>query len=135
MKILRRSNRGPHRSVWRLLQATGGTGTTVSVSRKRRQCKQCPWKVSTDPRKIPRGYSKEKHCALARTIAKPGDVSRIGEPLHIMACHDADKLPCVGWLANQIGPGNNIQLRLKARAYGEFQTVGKQHERFEDTLP
>lgn len=45
---------------------------------------------------------------------------------------------CVGWLANQLGPGNNIALRLAVRVgrvSADFELVGKQHPRFEDTLP
>jgi hypothetical protein len=44
----------------------------------------------------------------------------------------------VGWLAHQLGPGNNIALRLAVmagRIDGNVETVGPQHERFEDTLP
>ena len=104
---------------------------------KRRQCAKCPWKVTTDPHEIPRGYSAKKHRALACTIAEPGSIASLGEPLRFMSCHDTHNLPCVGWLANQLGPGNNIALRLAARngQFGEFELVGEQHERFEDTLP
>lgn len=61
-------------------------------------------------------------------------------PLHVMACHEAKlnkEYPCVGWLVNQLGPGNNLLLRLQARdgRFNKLQTVGPQHERFEDTLP
>jgi uncharacterized protein DUF6283 len=102
-------------------------------TKPRRQCAKCPWKVSTDPHNIPNGYR------LACTIAKPGDL-RVGG-LRVMACHEAPvgrELPCVGWLHNQLGPGNNIALRLAAlsgRINANVQTVGPQHERFEDTLP
>lgn len=58
-----------------------------------------------------------------------------------MACHETKlggELPCVGWLVHQLGPGNNIGLRLAVihgRVDGNVQTVGPQHETFEDTLP
>lgn len=44
---------------------------------------------------------------------------------------------CIGWIENQLGPGNNIPLRLKMLNYdlSEMETFGDQHERFEDTLP
>lgn len=105
------------------------------MMRERKQCKRCPWKVSVDPRKIPRGYDACKHRALEGTIAEPGVYTH--GPLRIMACHDTHSKPCVGWLANQIGPGNNIALRLAVidGRYGKFKTVGKQHARFKDTLP
>ena len=83
----------------------------------RKQCTKCPWKVSTDPRDIPGGYCVEKHANLARTIATPGEVM-LGGVLRIMACHETTggrELPCVGWLVHQLGPGNNIPLRLAAR--------------------
>jgi len=105
----------------------------------RKQCTKCPWKVSTDPRDIPGGYCVEKHANLARTIATPGEVM-LGGVLRIMACHETTggrELPCVGWLVHQLGPGNNIPLRLAARdgRYGDVRTVGPQHATFEDTLP
>lgn len=58
-----------------------------------------------------------------------------------MACHETKvggELPCVGWLVHQLGPGNNLGLRLaviSGRVDGNVKTVGPQHETFEDTLP
>lgn len=106
----------------------------------RRQCSKCPWKKSTDPNEIPNGYSEAKHRALADTIAKPGDVPR-ADTIRIFACHETPigrELPCVGWLVNQLGPGNNIALRLRiftGLIDANVRTDGPQHERFEDTLP
>ena len=103
----------------------------------RRQCEKCPWKVDTDPHDIPH-YEEERHRDLAGTI-KEG-LEGIGGG-RVMACHEtpegAEK-PCVGWLANQLGPGNNIGLRLAAsagRIDTDFELDGEQHEQFEDTLP
>ena len=106
----------------------------------RRQCAKCPWKVSTNPHDIPNGYSEEQHCDLRDTIARPAEFRPSG-PLRMMACHETsigDELPCVGWLAHQLGPGNNIALRMAViagRIDGDIELVGDQHERFEDTLP
>ena len=106
----------------------------------RRQCRKCPWRAGSDPRAIPNGYDERKHRALCSTIAEPGFVGR-GDALRLMACHETPvgrELPCVGWLANQLGPGNNIPLRLaviQRLVNADFETVGAQHERFEDTLP
>lgn len=103
-----------------------------------RQCAKCPWKRSTDPRSIPKGYSEELHRELAKTIAEPGSMYSTG---HSMACHEhppGDEAHCVGWLMNQIGPGNNIPLRLRVLScenIGEVVLGGPQHERFEDTFP
>lgn len=105
----------------------------------RRQCKTCPWKVGTDPNAIP-GYSLAKHRALTSTIADPGDI-RMGGELRMMACHyspEGSEKACVGWLANQLGPGNNIALRLRAMLEPElarFELDGPQRARFEETLP
>lgn len=104
----------------------------------RKQCAKCPWKVSTDPHDIPDGYDPEKHAALKNTIAD-GSLNLCG--LRMMACHETgpeNQLPCVGWLANQLGHGNNIGLRLAVinkRVDANVKTVGEQHQRFEDTLP
>lgn len=110
------------------------------MSRPRRQCKKCPWKVGSDPYEIPNGYDVAKHCALDQTIAEPGALN-LGGALRIMACHESKvgtDVPCVGWIVHQLGPGNNIALRLAAMRGvidANVQTVGPQHERFEDTLP
>ncbi len=103
----------------------------------RKQCQKCPWKVDVDPNDIPGGYCATKHAALSDTIAEG---LRDG-PIRIMACHETSlgrELPCVGWLVNQLGTGNNLSLRMRVAAGqidGNVRTVGEQHQRFEDTLP
>jgi hypothetical protein len=58
-----------------------------------------------------------------------------------MACHETPvgaELPCVGWLANQMGTGGNIPLRLAVatgQINGDVETVGEQHASFELTVP
>ena len=106
---------------------------------KRKQCAKCPWKKTTNPHDIPNGYDVAQHRALKKTIATPGDIGAITSgKLHLMACHETHDEPCVGWLVQQLGPGNNIALRYRV-ALGhldaDVETVGEQHERFEDTLP
>lgn len=104
------------------------------------QCAKCPWKVSTNPYEIPNGYSADLHALLDRTIAEPG-AFRPDSTMHVMACHEhpeGDEAHCVGWLMNQLGPGNNIALRLAMRGcenLGRVLLDGPQHELFEDTLP
>ena len=106
-----------------------------------RQCKACPWKKSTVPElDIPGEYCEQKHQALRGTIAEPGKIPDNLTSLRVMACHEHDvgaEQPCVGWVLHQLGPGNNIGLRLLARdgRFSKLRTVGPQHERFEDTLP
>ena len=109
------------------------------MSEPRLQCEHCPWKRSTVPeRDIPGGYSAELHRGLAGTIAQPGDLRSNGRA---MACHesrDSAPPPCVGWMHNQLGAGNNLALRMAVIAGkidGNVEVVGPQHERFEDTLP
>jgi hypothetical protein len=109
------------------------------MKKPRLQCAKCPWKVTTDPNDIPNGYCEVKHSKLADTIAKPGALPM--GPLRVFACHESSvgrELPCVGWLENQLGEGNNIALRLAVsmgRIDANVRTVGEQHTRFEDTLP
>ena len=105
----------------------------------RKQCKKCPWRKDVDPVTIPNGYCETKHAALKNTISKPGKLN-LAE-IRIMACHESPiglEKPCVGWLVHQLGPGNNIGLRLaviEGRIDADVETVGEQHETFEDTLP
>lgn len=102
------------------------------------QCEKCPWRVDVDPFDIPNGYSVELHRSLADTIATPGILNSTGR---VMACHEHDsagEVHCVGWLINQLGPGNNIPLRMQMRFCtnaGAIRVHGEQHEHFEDTLP
>lgn len=110
------------------------------MSKKRVQCRHCPWRVGTDPNDIPNGYCSTKHANLKSTIARD-PLSSLGGPLVMMACHEApvgNELPCVGWLSNQLGPGNNLGLRLAAATGSincDFELVGEQHPTLEDTLP
>ena len=107
-----------------------------------KQCANCPWLVGSDPLAIP-GYDIEMHRSLACTIADQQDVvSQFNiEELKVMACHYSkpdNQHYCIGWLFNQLGPGNNIALRLKMMGYEnakDIQVRGPQHEKFEDTFP
>jgi hypothetical protein len=107
--------------------------------KRTKQCGKCPWRKDADPRDIPDGYSEDKHRALSSTIARPGDLrGAFGGPLHIMACHETGDAHCLGWLAHQCGPGNNIGLRMHMMSCEnarDVKLVGEQHETFEDTLP
>lgn len=100
-----------------------------------KQCAKCPWKKSTNPHLID-GYCAIKHKGLKDTIAIPG---LLRETNRAMACHHSDGFDgmyCIGWLTNQLGPGNNIPLRIKMLDYdlSKVKTVGCQHDKFEDTL-
>lgn len=104
-----------------------------------KQCKKCPWRVDVDPHDIPDGYCETKHAALSGTIARGLSIGLTD--LRMMACHETPvgkERPCVGWLHNQLGPGNNIALRLWAirnLRNEKLELVGEQHATFEDTLP
>ncbi len=100
------------------------------------QCEKCPWLVEVDPHDIPNGYCEKKHRALKRTIARPGALN-FGQP-NAMACHEGHDAHCIGWLVNQVGPGNNIGLRIRMISCQNAKKIrlrGEQHQRFEDTLP
>lgn len=109
-----------------------------------KQCAKCPWKVSTNPPDIPGGYDLQKHKDLIRTISPPNQsaddiVTAVqGGCLRVMACHEHHDHHCVGWLANQMGCGNNIPLRMMMLSCDnvfDLELDGDQHETFEDTLP
>ena len=103
-----------------------------------RQCAKCPWRKDCNPHEIPNGYREELHELLAITIAEPEALTSNGRA---MACHESpvgEEAHCVGWLVHQLGPGNNIPLRLRMATCenaGEITTIGEQHETFEETLP
>ena len=91
-------------------------------------------------RDIPGGYCETRHKSLASTIAMPGSLQDLSTPIRMMACHESPpggEQPCVGWVLNQLGPGNNLALRLLARdgRFRDLRVDGLQHDRFEDTLP
>lgn len=99
------------------------------------QCMKCPWRVEADPHDIPNGYCEVKHRALKRTISS-GLLSM--QNRHVMACHETHNAHCIGWLVNQIGPGNNIGLRIRmmnCENADKIKLRGEQHACFEDTLP
>lgn len=58
-----------------------------------------------------------------------------------MSCHEhgsEEGVHCVGWVVHQLGPGNNIPLRLEMMSCENafaIQVHGDQHQSFEDTLP
>ena len=105
---------------------------------RNKQCAACPWKVTTDPDKdIPGGYCKKQHAALKRTIAEEGVI--LAGSNRMMACHESEtgnEYPCVGWVAQQLGPGNNIGLRMLARdgRFNDMELDGEQHQTLEETL-
>ena len=92
-----------------------------------------------NPHDIPGAYSEDKHAALSCTIA--GRESHMHSQVVQMACHETPEggeSPCVGWLVNQLGPGNNIALRMRVmfgNIDGDVETVGPQHDCLAATLP
>ena len=112
-------------------------GGGLSTSR-REQCSKCPWKVGVDPYEIPHGYDREKHAKLNRTIASGTQTLR---GFRAMSCHEFtvdDERPCVGWLHNQLGSGNNLGLRLAVitgKIDGRYELDGEQHETLASSFP
>ncbi len=101
-------------------------------AKPRRQCKACPWRKTTVPEEdIPGGYSAQRHRDL---IACQADGFKgFGQPQRAMACHEfppGAEQACVGWVINQIGPGNNIGLRMRALRgdYAGWEIDGEQYE-------
>lgn len=102
------------------------------------QCKSCPWRVDCVPdRDIP-NYVPGMHVNLDKTI-KSGIDTMFRKVRHVMACHyskPGEEFPCAGWLHNQIGPGNNLGVRISVMA-GKMPVPmvdGEQYETFEETL-
>ena len=101
------------------------------------QCAKCPWRKDVDPRDIPNGYCEIKHEGLRRTIAQP-DTPNLTGTMHVMACHETNDAHCIGWLMNQLGPGNNIGMRIRMSSCENASKIrlrGEQHACFDDTLP
>lgn len=99
------------------------------------QCAKCPWRKDVNPHEIPNSYSEEKHRALSSTISS-GLRSLLADKA--MACHESHDAHCLGWLVNQVGPGNNIGLRIqmtKCENTDKIRLIGEQHDTFDDTLP
>ena len=107
--------------------------------KRTKKCAKCPWCKDVNSHDIPNGYSEEKHRVLVSTIAEAGDLSAVASnEIRVMACHETHDTHCIGWLANQIGDGNNIALRLDMLSCANadnIRLVGEQHKLFEDTLP
>ncbi len=105
-----------------------------------KQCRTCPWKMRSRVADIP-NYERSLHESLINTIAnKYGNISRINEPLRIMACHyskDDAELECIGWLMNQLGAGNNIPLRIRMMGCSNIREIeldGAQKQTFGETF-
>lgn len=110
--------------------------------KRTKQCAKCPWKKKTNPHEIPNGYTVENHRNLANTIATdPIGLQLTRDEINVMSCHESnneDQEYCVGWLMNQLGPGNNIAMRLKMMSCAnskDLELFGEQHACFADTLP
>lgn len=103
----------------------------------RKQCRKCPWKVGTG-KNIPNGFARDARDRMQRMTAMPGSLVRTEL---LMQCHETPEtkpLPCVGWLVHQLGPGNNLRLRMALIAGqidGNVETIGPQHRRPEDVVP
>lgn len=118
---------------------SGRRGSAASGTSRRstvRQCRTCPWREGARVENIPH-YDRGQHEGLEGTIRS--GLATLGNELRLMACHhsrEGDEFPCAGWLANQLGPGNNIGLRM-AVAGGRVpgpQVDGPQRESFEQTF-
>jgi hypothetical protein len=111
----------------------------AALTKRLKQCKSCPWRVDCVPDKDIPNYVPELARKLDRTCQS--GLRTLGQrEMHVMACHyskPGEEFPCAGWLHNQLGPGNNIAVRLRVITGSMPVSVvdGDQHERYEDTLP
>lgn len=109
----------------------------------RTQCRKCPWRLDVNSGDIPVGFNYEVHRRLGETVRHTATPLGNDVPLHMMACHETaegtcDEKPCVGWLVHQLGPGNNIRLRLQAMrddSFADVKCVGRQRSSFEEIRP
>lgn len=104
------------------------------------QCKTCPWRKDSKCSDIP-NYDIELHKSLKETIAgSDGNLSKVNQILKAMSCHysldENNNIYCVGWLNNQLGVGNNIQLRFAMRKNNISDVIvdGEQVNKFQDTF-
>lgn len=102
------------------------------------QCRTCPWRVDCDPMTDIPNYVPGLHHKLDNTIRS--GLETLGcKTMRVMACHyskPGEEFPCAGWLSNQIGPGNNLGVRLRVMT-GQMPVPvvdGEQYETFEETL-
>jgi hypothetical protein len=113
------------------MQTVLGRGMKLN---RTKQCRNCPWRKDSNLSKIP-GYKRDKHAALKKTIS---DGSLNISTLNIMACHESteeDSQHCIGWVANQVGGGNNIGLRIammRCDQAKDIETFGEQFKTFEE---
>ena len=106
-----------------------------------KQCETCPWRVDSKVINIP-NYCPELHQDLQQTITDDKDTIEqlYDDTLRIMLCHwskENNPSYCVGWLHNQLGTGNNIQLRIKFMTCengDELEVIGEQVKSFKDTF-
>lgn len=110
----------------------------------RRQCRKCPWRLDVDPADIPDGFNYEVHRRLGDNVRQTSSqITSRKMPLHVMACHETKEAspgekPCVGWLVNQLGPGGNLMLRIRAMrndGFADVETVGPQRASYDEILP
>lgn len=76
---------------------------------RRTPCRNCPWRLDSDPRRIPR-FDMDRARGLAAACPDPS--SLLGPPL--MACHESpegDDSVCLGW-ATSDASRDSIPLRL-----------------------
>lgn len=104
--------------------------TRAEAPAPRKQCASCPWKRSVDPDSLPAGYGRVDRDAVTRASASGAASLRDRAPG--MGCHvprPGPVLPCVGWLAQQLGPGGDLGLRMAVvtgHVDANVETVGPQ---------
>ena len=110
-----------------------------NANKPRKQCVTCPWRADVDPWNMPGGHG----YVLPEMLSShtPSGMESLATPvLRVATCHEAaiaKKLPCVGWLVHQLGPGNNFAVRLavlRGSIDANVRTLGKQRDLPEEIL-
>jgi uncharacterized protein DUF6283 len=102
-----------------------------------KQCPSCPWRVACVPGRDILRYRRGLHENLRGTIQT--GLASLTSVMRVMGCHysaPGEDFACAGWLANQLGDGNNLAVRIAVSA-GRLpmpEIDGPQHACFEDTL-
>lgn len=97
-----------------------------------KQCDSCPWKKGIMPEDITQGFDLEYYQGVREQFQASG-LESIHKQHKQMACHmhpDSNPTPCVGWLINQAGIGNNLFIRLQLMQVEnscDLQVDGEQH--------
>jgi hypothetical protein len=104
------------------------------------QCTSCPFRVDSSVEDIP-GYDLQKHEDLRKITVEAGhepDYTQLNKQAKIMACHNRELKPCIGWVNHQIKADNiGLKVNIALGALGDIfplKLKGRQVKTFDDTF-